>query len=146
MATRGGKRNYPNRPLVGVGAVVFKHERLLLVKRKFEPKSNYWTLPGGLVKLGENAREALVREVKEECGIEVVPVRLVDVVDYIEKDARENIKYHYVLIDFETEFKAGTLTPASDILDARWFDKSDLADLALPEITEKFLKKHYFSS
>lgn len=137
------QRRYPERPLVGVGAVVFKGERILLVKRRFEPRAATWTLPGGLVERGETCRAAAVREVREECAIEIELSRLVDVIDYIERDAQERVRFHYVLVDFEARYVSGELRPSSEILDARWFSKSAISGLVLPPITASFLKEHY---
>ncbi|MFQ5750886.1 MAG: NUDIX hydrolase [bacterium] len=93
------KRIYPVQPLLGIGAVIIKDNRFLLVKRKYEPYAHFWTLPGGLVELGEYVHEAVIREIREECGIKVKPTKIVDVIDYIEKDEKAKIKYHYVLIE-----------------------------------------------
>ncbi|MFQ5674583.1 MAG: NUDIX hydrolase [bacterium] len=137
------KREYPDRPLVGVGAVLLENNRILLVKRKFEPKSKLWTLPGGLVKKGETVQEALVRELREECGLSIEPGRLVDVIDYIERDENNAVKYHYVLVDYEVVHTSGSLAPSSDAVDARWFSLDELQKIALPDITRTFLCKHY---
>jgi ADP-ribose pyrophosphatase YjhB (NUDIX family) len=138
-----GAREYPSRPILGVGAVIIRDEKILLVKRRYEPKANYWSLPGGLVELGEEVRQAVIREVSEECGIEIEPTKIIDVIDFIERDELESVRYHYVLIDFEAVYKSGVLTPASDVIDVRWFSKNELENLELPEITKRFLKKHY---
>ena len=74
-------RKYPNQPVLGVGAVILKNKKILLVQRKFEPKAGYWTLPGGTVELGETIHHALKREIREECGIEIEPQRIIDVLD-----------------------------------------------------------------
>ncbi|RMF67328.1 MAG: NUDIX domain-containing protein [Calditrichaeota bacterium] len=137
------ERRYPDRPLLGVGAVVFKAGRILLVKRKHEPGASSWTLPGGLVELGETVKEAVKREVLEECGVEISPRRIVDAVDVIEKDRQGRVVYHYLLVDFEADYLTGRLSPASDAVDARWVDPRHLSDLNLPAITRSFLKKHY---
>lgn len=138
-----GKREYPNRPLLGVGAVIVKNGKILLVKRRYDPKANQWTLPGGLVELGEEVRQAVIREIREECGIEIEPTKIIDVVDFIEKDEEEKIRYHYVLIDFEAAYKRGELMPSSDVLNVKWFSKNELRDLEVPHITKRFLQKYY---
>lgn len=143
MLGKLGAREYPSRPILGVGAVIIRDEKILLVKRRYEPKANYWSLPGGLVELGEEVRQAVIREVSEECGIEIEPTKIIDVIDFIERDELESVRYHYVLIDFEAVYKSGVLTPASDVIDVRWFSKNELENLELPEITKRFLKKHY---
>ena len=129
--------------MVGVGAVIFKNDQLLLVKRRFEPEAQFWSLPGGLVEWGETVEEAIIRETREECGIEIGPIRLVDIIDFIERDERGEIRYHYVLVDFEARYLGGEVAPESDAADARWFSPSELTEISLPEITRKFLQKHY---
>ncbi|MFQ5824276.1 MAG: NUDIX hydrolase [bacterium] len=137
------KRKYPSQPLLGVGAVIIKNGKILLVKRRFEPKANYWTLPGGLVELGEEVRQALIREIREECSIEIEPAKIIDVIDFIEYDAEARVKFHYILIDFEAVYKGGEITPSSDVLNVKWFTKNELNNIELPEITQKFLEKYY---
>ncbi len=137
-------RKYPHQPLLGVGAVILKNDKILLVKRKFEPKARFWTLPGGMVELGESLDQALKREIREECGIKIEPQKIIDVIDYIERDEDDQVKYHYLLVDFQAEQIGGTLSPSSDVLDAGWFDLSELSGLTLPEITQEFLKKHCY--
>ncbi len=136
-------RKYPNRPLIGVGAVVIKEGKFLLVKRKYEPNVGNWSLPGGLIELGEKVCEALIREVIEECGIEVKPTKIIEVIDFIEKDKKEKLKYHYVIIDYEAEYINGILNPASDVTEVNWFALDELINLNLPEITYNLFKKYY---
>jgi ADP-ribose pyrophosphatase len=138
------KRTYAGNPLVAVGAVIFKNEKLLLVKRGKEPHESSWTFPGGVVELGETIESCIIREVLEECGITIRPTRLIEVIDYIEKDELNQIKYHYVIIDFEAEIITGELHAGSDAKDVGWFDDNELPKLNLPAITRTFLKKHYF--
>lgn len=115
-----------------------------MVKRRYEPKSNFWSLPGGLVKIGEGVRQALIREVREECGIEIEPIKIIDVIDFIEKDKEEKIRFHYVIIDFEANYKRGELSPASDVLNAKWFKLTELSKIKLPEVTKKFLTNEVY--
>lgn len=129
--------------MVAVGAVIRHFDKILLVQRGHEPAARLWTLPGGMVQLGETVREALVREIREECGIEIVPERIIDVVDYIEKDEFGKIKVHYVIADFHAQYKGGETAPASDVLDAKWFSPSDLIKLDMPDITKTFFGKHF---
>ncbi|MFQ5825032.1 MAG: NUDIX hydrolase [bacterium] len=136
-------REYPSHPLVAVGAVIIKDGKILLVKRRYEPKANYWTLPGGLVKLGEGVRQALIREVREECGIEIEPKRIIDVIDFIEKDENERFRFHYVIVDFEAIYRNGAVKPASDVQSTRWFFITELNKVKLPIITKNFLKEYF---
>lgn len=95
-----------------------------------------------MVELGESLDQAIKREVREEGGTKIEPPKIIDVIDYIERDEDGQVKYHYLLVDFEAEYIGGMLSPSSDVLDAVWFDLSELSGLTLPEITQVFLKKH----
>ncbi|MFQ5602021.1 MAG: NUDIX hydrolase [bacterium] len=137
------KRKYPNQPVVAVGAVIISDGRILLVQRKNEPQAKYWTLPGGVVEIGEQVKSALVREVKEECGVLIRPGKLIEAIDYIVKDQDDKIHYHYIILDFEAEILQGELTPGSDCEELNWFNKEQLAELNLSEITKMFFKRNY---
>jgi ADP-ribose pyrophosphatase len=115
-----GRRLYPIGPIVGVGVLIKDSNRYILVKRAAEPDAGLWTIPGGLVELGERIEEAAVREAYEETGLEVEIVDLLGVVDKIIHDGDSRIKFHFVIVDYLAEFIGGTLCAASDALDARW--------------------------
>ncbi|MBK8175766.1 MAG: NUDIX hydrolase [Rhodospirillales bacterium] len=120
-------RDYPPRPLVGIGAVVFRGEQVLLIRRAKPPRQGEWSLPGGLQKLGETVFAGACREVMEETGIVIRPVGIVDVVDLIERDeATGAIRYHYTLIDVAALWQAGEAVAASDAADAAWVGADDL--------------------
>lgn len=136
-------RKYSQRPLVGVGAVIIENDEVLLVKRAKEPKANFWTLPGGLVEIGETIHDALKREIREECQVEIELKEIIDVVDYIEKNDAGDFKYHYVLVDFEAKIVGGTLSPGSDVLETRWVSFSELKTLNLPKITSDFFQNNF---
>lgn len=137
-------RLYPSAPLVGVGVVVLNDDRkILLVKRGNEPGKGLWSLPGGMVQLGERVRDAAVREVYEECNLTVEPEDVMSVVDLILKDADGKVKYHYVLIDYFARYKGGDLTPQSDVSDADWFSLAELEQLEIPEVTRKVILKAF---
>ncbi len=113
-------RQYPNKPVVGVGAIILDADRILLEKRKSSPGKGKWSVPGGLVDLGETAEEAVIREVKEETGLEVHDPRLVDVVSYISLDEKGSVLYHYVIIDYIVTSSGGKPKAASDAEDLKW--------------------------
>nr|MDO8061761.1 NUDIX hydrolase [Candidatus Freyrarchaeum guaymaensis] len=119
-------REYPERPLVGVGGVVFDGGRVLLVKRGSQPSYGKWSIPGGLVELGETVADACVREVYEETGLIVKVKRLIDVVDYIDYDEEGEVRFHYVIVDFLVEPVGGVLRAGTDALDARFVRLDDL--------------------
>jgi mutator protein MutT len=127
-------REYPEAPIVAVGVVVKRGREVLLVRRLNEPSRGRWSLPGGVVELGETIREAARREAQEECGLEVEPGEVLAVVDHIVRDEAGRIRFHYVLIDLLAEYVGGEPAAASDIGDARWVREEELAEL---DVTEK---------
>lgn len=121
------RREYPSAPLVGVGAVIIEADKVLLVRRGREPLKGKWSIPGGALELGETLEEGVVREAREECGLTIEPVKVVEVLDKIVKDDDTGrIRYQYVLIDFLCIKKSGTLRFGSDAADARWVPRSQL--------------------
>jgi 8-oxo-dGTP diphosphatase len=126
-------REYPDHPRVGVGAVVLHESRVLLVKRGQAPALGKWSLPGGLVDLGETTREAVVREVAEECGLRIAVVDVAGVVERVVRDEAGRIRYHYVLVDY-LAFPEGTrVAPGSDAADVRWVEVDRLGELDTTE-------------
>jgi ADP-ribose pyrophosphatase YjhB (NUDIX family) len=137
-------RQYPPAPIVGVGIITVNDEKkVLLVKRGNEPRKGLWSVPGGMVELGERVREAGIREVKEECNIDVEPEEVISVVDIILKDQNNGVKYHYVLIEYLAKYLGGEVQAQSDVLEAGWFARTELDDLDLPEVTRKVIEKAY---
>ncbi len=137
-------RQYPSAPMVGVGVITVNEEKkILLVKRGNEPSKGLWSVPGGMVELGERVREAGIREVKEECNIDVEPEEVVSVVDIILKDQDNGVKYHYVLIEYLAKYLGGEVQAQSDVMEAGWFARTELDALDLPEVTRKVIEKAY---
>jgi 8-oxo-dGTP diphosphatase len=125
------KRNYPEQPIVGVGAVVFRDDAVLLVRRGKEPAYGEWSLPGGAVELGETLVEALRRELREETGIEVEILGLSAFLERIFPDEAGKISYHYVLLDFLCRYAGGEPRPGSDALELCFTPLSRLDDFQL---------------
>jgi len=125
------KRFYPKQPIVGVGAVIICKGKILLEKRKGQPGRGKWTIPGGLVELGESAEQTVIREAKEETNLEVENPELIDVVNNITADENGKIKYHFVIVDYFVKLKGGTLKAADDAAELRWvtFDEVEKYDL-----------------
>lgn len=138
------KREYPLQPIVGVGALIVHDRKLLLVKRGVEPAKGKWSVPGGAVELGERIRDALLREVKEECGldVEIALARPLDAIDSITMTKEGRLRYHYVLLQFLVQPKGGTLSPASDVLDARWVPLDEVKKFDLTKSFRSFFEKH----
>jgi 8-oxo-dGTP diphosphatase len=134
------KREYPETPLVGMGAVILDQGRVVLVKRKFPPLAGEWSIPGGRLKIGETQREGVVREAREETGLTVDAVELLGVYDRLLRDEAGRILYHYVLIDFLCQRIAGELQAGGDADDARWFSQEELRKLTLLEDTADVIR------
>lgn len=115
-------REYPSHPRVGVGAVILDGRRVLLVKRGGQPSAGKWSLPGGLVDLGETTVEAIAREVAEECGLQISIAGLAGIVDRVVRDGDGRVRYHYVLVDYLAYPRAGTAVAGSDAADVQWVD------------------------
>jgi len=114
------QREYPTAPLVGVGAVIVDGEgRVLLVQRGTEPRKGHWSIPGGLVELGESLIEAVRREALEETGLVIEPVELIEVVDRIFTE-NSQIRYHYVIVDYCCRMVSGVAQAASDAAAIHW--------------------------
>lgn len=117
-------REFPQAPLVGVGAVVVQHGRVLLVRRGHEPLKGHWSLPGGLIELGESLQTAVAREVEEETGLRVEPLELIEFLDRIHREG-DRVRFHYVIADYLCRVTGGTLKAASDADDVRWVERSE---------------------
>jgi ADP-ribose pyrophosphatase YjhB (NUDIX family) len=133
-------REYPVRPIIGVGVVAWHGERVLLVRRGKPPRVGHWSLPGGAQRLGETIAEAARREVKEEAGLELALGDVVATVDLIERDQQGRIRYHYTLIDFVAEAASLDLHPGTDAADARWFGLAEIEALDLWSETVRVIK------
>jgi ADP-ribose pyrophosphatase YjhB (NUDIX family) len=129
------QREFPEVPLVGVGAIIIEDGRIALVKRAHPPLQAEWSIPGGALEVGELVREAAVREAHEETGLIVEPGELLGVYDRVLRDAGQRVQYHYVLIDFLCRRVGGELKAASDAAEVRWFTREELPALNLAQDT-----------
>ncbi|SMB92991.1 mutator mutT protein [Thermanaeromonas toyohensis ToBE] len=133
-------RTYPSQPLVGVGAVIIREEKLLLVLRGQPPAQGLWSIPGGRVEAGETLSQALEREVAEECGIVIQVGPPIAVLDSIYLDELGRVKYHFVLVDFWARYVSGELRPASDVAEARWIALKEIRKYELTSGTLDLLQ------
>jgi len=118
------RREFPEVPLLGVGAVLVHERRVLLVRRGREPLKGQWSLPGGLVEVGESLEAAVIREVAEETGLQVRPVELIELLDRIHRDG-ERVRYHYVIADYLCRVTGGELRAGSDADAVRWVERAE---------------------
>ena len=137
------QREFPEVPLVGVGSIIIENDRVVLVKRAHPPIQGEWSIPGGVLEVGELVREAAIREAREETGLIVEPGELLGVFDRILRDAEKRVQYHYVLIDFLCRRVAGELFAASDAAEVRWFTRAELPALNLAEDTLEVIQKGF---
>jgi ADP-ribose pyrophosphatase YjhB (NUDIX family) len=134
------QREYPKQPLVGVGAIIIEDGRVLLIKRGKAPLLGEWSIPGGMLELGETLRRGAEREALEETGVKVRATELLGVFDRIVPDETKRTLYHYVLIDFLCQKLSGDVSAAADASDARWFTLPELDGLSLAPDTRKVLQ------
>jgi 8-oxo-dGTP diphosphatase len=137
------RRLYPKQPLIGVGAIVICHGRILLEKRRNEPGKGKWSIPGGLVELGEGAEQTAIREVWEETNLEVEKPELIDVVNNVELVKNGKVKYHFVIIDYLVKLKGGTLKASSDAAELRWVKLDKVDSYVLTMTFREFFIRNY---
>lgn len=133
-------REYPARPVAAVSVLIKSGGKVLLIKRRFDPGSGKWSIPGGLIELGETVREAALREVHEETGLTVRLDKLLNVVDYIEMDERGAIRFHYILICFSACVNdAFSIKPSEEVVEAMWVEESDVLRYDITDSLRKLL-------
>ena len=134
---------YPDTPRPAVGAVVFKDDAVLLVRRGNPPACGMWAIPGGRIRLGETLQAAAEREILEETGVVVRAGDPVFVFDSVERDASGRVRFHYVIVDLAAEYLRGEPTAGDDAADARWVTRDDLARLPVNPVTRRLLAETY---
>ena len=136
------KKLYPDLPIVGVGAVIIDHGKLLLEKRGNEPAKGKWSIPGGVVELGETLEDAVIRETKEETCLDVEAPRLIDVVYQVDLDEEGRVKYHFVIVDYFVTVKDGQVNAASDADELQWVPLEEVENYDLTASFRRFFQKN----
>jgi len=134
-------RDYPDRPFVGVGVVVFRGDEVLLVQRGKAPRMHTWSIPGGAQHVGETVAEAAARELAEETCLEVDIIGLIDVVDGINRDDDGRVRFHYTLVDFAAEWRAGEACAGDDVAVVRWVPIAEIDRYGLWEETARIIRR-----
>ena len=137
------KKKYPDQPVVAVGAIVFKDNKILLVRRGKPPARDLWAIPGGSVKICETLQRAAEREILEETGITIQALEPVFTFDYIERDDSGGARFHYVIIDLTAEYVKGALKAGDDAAEARWVSSIEMANLKVSSKTRELLKERF---
>ena len=138
-------RTYPDRPWIGIGVVVHKNDKILLIKRGKEPNKGQWSLPGGAQRVGEGVFECAYREVFEETGVSTHDHQFIDTVDSIHHDEDGRIKFHYTLIEVSCLFVDGGLIAADDADDAKWVPYARIKNFVEWPETLRIIEKSYLS-
>jgi 8-oxo-dGTP diphosphatase len=136
-------RRYPRHPLLGVGALIFHEDSILMAQRGKPPLMGQWSLPGGLVETGETLASAVCREVLEETGLEVRPLGMLEIFERIMRDPQGAAEYHYVLVDYICEVTGGVLCPGDDACRAEWVLRDSLPQLEITEGTLAVIEKGF---
>ena len=136
-------RRYPQRPIIGVGALILKRDRILMAQRGKQPLMGWWSLPGGALETGESLAEAVRREVREETGLDIRPLGVLEIFERIMRDAAGAVEYHYVLIDYMCRAIGGTLAAGDDVCAVEWVRRRDLARLQITEGTLAGIEKAF---
>jgi ADP-ribose pyrophosphatase YjhB (NUDIX family) len=137
------RRKYPSRPILGVGAIVIRRGRILLVQRGKAPLKGYWSLPGGALELGEHLADGVRREILEETGLTVKPLEVFEVFERISPGERGRPEYHYVVVDYLCRVAGGVLRPAADAERAEWVRQQDLGRYRITEGTLAVIRRAF---
>jgi 8-oxo-dGTP diphosphatase len=137
------RREYPERPLVGVGGVVIRDERALLIRRGSAPLEGEWSIPGGMLEIGETILEGVRRELLEETAIEVKVLDLIEVFERLTRDDTGKLKYHFVILDYLCEAVNGEARAGSDVTDVAWARESELNEYSLTPTATRVIQKAF---
>jgi 8-oxo-dGTP diphosphatase len=138
-----GRREYPDRPIVGVGGVIIENERALLIKRGSAPLKGEWSIPGGMLELGETIVQGVRRELLEETAIETEVLELIEVFERITADDAGRPQYHFVVLDYLCEVVQGKAQAGSDVTDVAWVAESELGKYLLTPTATRVIRKAF---
>jgi ADP-ribose pyrophosphatase YjhB (NUDIX family) len=136
-------RRYPQRPIIGVGALILRRDRILMAQRGKQPLIGWWSLPGGALETGEALADAVRREVREETGLDIRPLGVLEIFERIMRDRSGAPEYHYVLIDYMCRVMGGTLAAGDDVCAVEWVRRRDLPKLQITEGTLAVIEKAF---
>jgi ADP-ribose pyrophosphatase YjhB (NUDIX family) len=134
-------RDFPDRPIAGVGAVIVHQGRVVIVQRANEPRKGEWSIPGGVLEIGETLRQCAAREAREETGLEVEPGEVLDVFDSITTEPDGRARYHFVIVDFLCRLLGGELRAGGDAMQARWISAEELENFVMSDNTKQVIRK-----
>jgi len=137
------EREYPQRPIIAVGGVVIHGGRVLLIRRGQPPLEGRWSIPGGILEIGETIASAIERELKEETSVSVRVMGLLEIYEKVLRDSDNRAQYHFVILDYICEFVEGTPDAAGDVTDAEWVSEADLEKLQLTSAALRVVKKAF---
>jgi 8-oxo-dGTP diphosphatase len=137
------RREYPERPIVGVGGVVIQNERALLIRRGSAPLEGEWSVPGGMLEVGETLLEGVQRELLEETAIEVKVQDLIEVFERVTRDEAGKLKYHFVILDYLCEAVRGEAQAGSDVTDVAWAQEAELSEYSLTPTVTRVIQKAF---
>jgi 8-oxo-dGTP diphosphatase len=137
------RREYPERPMVGVGGVVIRDQRALLIRRGSAPLEGEWSIPGGMLEIGETILEGVQRELLEETAIEVRVLDLIEVFERLTRDEAGKLKYHFVILDYLCEAVRGEARAGSDVTDVAWAGESELSEYSLTQTATRVIQKAF---
>jgi 8-oxo-dGTP diphosphatase len=141
--SRRDSRRYPKRPILGVGAIILERDRVLLVERGRSPLKGFWSLPGGVLETGERLEDGIRREVREETGLEIRSLKVVEIFERIMFDQKGKPEYHYVLIDYLCRVAGGKLAAADDVSRVAWVPRDELKRYRITEGTVPVIRKAF---
>ena len=136
-------REYPERPVVAVGGVVVSDARVLLVRRAQPPLEGRWSIPGGILELGETIAQAIERELMEEAGVQVSPLELIEIYEKVLRLPNQPPQYHFVILDYLCELKDGNAQPGSDVTEVAWSAEEELDRFNLTTEAKRIVKRAF---